>query len=130
MSDSEARILEARARFHLLRSVHSLFVLALPTVENVESGCYGHVSEAGLADLVNDITILRSDIKLLPFKLQQIDIDQVTSDADIDRLIKAFDSLLALFEESVLDLETAVNVAVPEVGPNLASLDPAWERDR
>jgi hypothetical protein len=117
MSDSEARILEARARFHLLQSVHSLFGLSLPTTEDVESGRYGAMSEASLADLVNDITILRSDIKCLPIKLQQIDIDQVTSDADVDRLIKAFDSLLGLFEDSVLDLkETGVDVATPQVG--------------
>jgi hypothetical protein len=118
MSDSETRISEALARFHLLRSVHPLFGLSLPTVEDVESGQYGPVSEdpAKLADLVNDVTILRLDIKCLPIKLQQIDIDQVTSDVDIDRLIKASDSLLGLFEESVLDLETGGDVATPEVG--------------
>ncbi|KFY82286.1 hypothetical protein V498_08628 [Pseudogymnoascus sp. VKM F-4517 (FW-2822)] len=116
MSESETRISEARARFHLLRSVHPLFSLSLPTVEDVESGRYGPLPKDSvkLADLVNDVTILRLDIKCLPVKLQQIDIDQAKSDIDIDRLIKAFDSLLGLFEESVLDLVIGVDIATLE----------------
>ncbi|RYP66887.1 hypothetical protein DL771_007544 [Monosporascus sp. 5C6A] len=113
MSDSEAR--KARTRFHLLRSVHSLFGHSLPTIDDVESGRYEGVSEASPEDLVNDITILRSDIKCLPIKLQQIDIDQVTNGADVDRLIKAFDSLLGLFEDSVIDLkETGIDAATTQ----------------
>jgi hypothetical protein len=108
MSDSDTRILEARDRLQLLQSVHSYFSISLPTIEDGDSGRYGALSEAALADLVNDITILRSDIKSLPIKLQQIEIDQITSDADANRLIKALDSVLRLFEDSVLELETEV----------------------
>ncbi len=115
MSHQGERTLEAQARFRLLRSVHALFCLSLPTIDDAESGRYGAMSEANLADLVDDITILRSDINCLPIKLQQVDIDQVTSDIDIDRLIEAFDSLLVLFEESVLDFEIGVGTTTPQV---------------
>jgi hypothetical protein len=116
MSAFGKRILEARARFHLLRSIHSLFDASLPTTDDVESGRYGALSEDELADLEDDITLLRSDIKSLPIKLQQIDIEQISTDVDIDRLIKAFDYLLTLFENSVLDLtEAETSVATSQV---------------
>ena len=101
MSGSERRTLEAQERFHLLRTIHSFFCLSLPTLPtttDVENGWYRGGFEA---DLLDDITILRSDIKSLPIKLQQIDIDQVTSDDDLNQLIKAFDSVLGLFEDSI-----------------------------
>lgn len=129
MSNLEARVLEARASFTLLQSVHSLIDLSLPTIEDVETGRYGAMSgDDDLAVLANDITLLRSHVKSLPITLQQVDIDQVTSDADVDRLIEAFDSLLGLFEDSVLDLNIAgADVATPQVGTYLVrgSLHPS-----
>ena len=119
MSKWETRVQNARAHFNLLRDVHSLFSHSFPTVEDVEYGRYGPASEAGFTntvELVNTVVILRSDIKCLPFKFQQIDIDQVKNDAEIDRLIEAFDSLLDLFEELVQNLEPVVNVTTPQVG--------------
>ncbi|KAK2752267.1 pfs domain-containing protein [Colletotrichum kahawae] len=127
MSSSEKRI-NARDRFHLLQSVHPFFCRYLPTIEDVGNGRYGGLPEA---DLANDITILRSDIKSLPFKLRQIDIDQVMSDTDLDRLIGAFDSVLHLFEDSVLEgmtgegtrpLEDADCVALFCIFPKLVTL--------
>ena len=108
---------DLEVRFHLLGSVHPLFSRSLPTLRDVQSGRYGALPEASHPDLANDITILRADIKFLATKLSQIDIDQVTNNADADRLIEAFDSLLSLFEDSVLDLkETGVVAATPQVG--------------
>ncbi|KAH7218858.1 hypothetical protein DER44DRAFT_846806 [Fusarium oxysporum] len=112
MSDLEACILEAQAHFDLLRSVHCFVNLSLPIPEDVESERQTTESQIETDMLVNDITILRSDIKCLPIRLEQIDIDQITNDADVDRLLRAFDSLLGLFEDSVLGLEeTAVGAA-------------------
>jgi hypothetical protein len=97
MPSSEILIAEARERFRLLRRVHSLNLVSF-------------ITDVLDADLANDITILRLDIKSLPIRLQQIDIDEVTSDPDLHRLIEAFGSLLAMFESAVV-VPTAAGTA-------------------
>ncbi|KAJ4328353.1 hypothetical protein N0V84_001224 [Fusarium piperis] len=124
MSDLETRILEAQAHFGLLRSVHYFVSLSLPIPEDVENKTQTAESQIKTDMLVNDITILRSDIKCLPIRLEQIDIDQITNDADVDRLIGAFDSLLRLFEDSVLGLEETrePNLTIGRIFPKLFTL--------
>ncbi|RFU75778.1 hypothetical protein TARUN_6537 [Trichoderma arundinaceum] len=103
MPDSEASIRDARERYSLLKSVHHLFSRCIPTLEDVEIGRYNVSSEDNPTTL-NDLTVLRSDIKSLPITLQDIDIDQAANDNNIDRLNHALGSLLGLFEASVRDL--------------------------
>lgn len=118
---SVPRSTEVRARVDLLRATHSLFGLSLPTPQDAESGRYGSVSETSLADLQDDITILRADIRSLPIRLQQIDIEQVTIDADIDRLIESFDCLLGMFERSVQELKKPMSTTmVPGVSRSIS----------
>jgi hypothetical protein len=103
MPSSEILIAEARERFRLLRRVHSLNLVSFPKLPSV-------ITDVLDADLADDITILRLDIKTLPIRLQQIDIDEVTSDPDLHRLIEAFGSLLAMFESAVV-VPTAAGTA-------------------
>ncbi|OPB42086.1 hypothetical protein A0O28_0032030 [Trichoderma guizhouense] len=115
MSDSKALLYQAWARLHLLQGVYSLFDYALPTLETIEEERYETLSGNKRDDLVDDIIILRSDIKCLPVTLHQIDFDEATSNHDVGRLINAFDSLLGLFEESMRDLTgIEVDTKVPQ----------------
>lgn len=98
MPNCSDKHLRAQNAFQLLRSVHHLFRSYLPTVEDTRSGRNGDLADA---DLANDITILRSDVKSLSFTIQHIDIDQCTSDASLDRMIEAFHSMLQLLEDTV-----------------------------
>ncbi len=114
MSGSERRRVEAKERLRLLETVYPFFRLSLPTIPpttDTQNGEYKDVSEA---DLANDITILRLDIKALPITLRPIDIDQVRSDDKLDQLIQAFDSVLSLFEDSVIN-RTAEGTQPPQV---------------
>lgn len=106
MPSSEILIAEARERFRLLRRIHSLNCVSFPELPSVITD---DVLDAELAD---DITLLRSDIKSLPIRLQQVDIDQVTSDPDLCRLIEAFSSLLAMFESAVVVKTAAVKADI------------------
>lgn len=104
-SDSETCIAKARARFDLLKSIHSLVVRSLPTIEDIDNGQHEFASEDDLANIANDIIILRSDIKCLPIKLQQIDMDQGLAAVNVNKLNDAFDILLDSFESLVRDLD-------------------------
>jgi hypothetical protein len=95
MTSPKTLTVEARERFHLLRRIHSLNCISFPKLPSITTDVLD-------ADLADDITILRSDIKSLPIRLQQINIDQVTGDPYLCRLIEAFDSLLGMFESAVV----------------------------
>lgn len=113
MSSLEESIIGAQARFHLIQRVHPVFDACLPTIDAAADGRYGTFSE----DLCDEITILRTDIKCLPIKLQQVNIDHIEDDMDAGRLIEALDCLLALFEDSVLHSgETGTSTTTLEVG--------------
>ncbi|KAH0441203.1 hypothetical protein CcaCcLH18_02113 [Colletotrichum camelliae] len=101
----------ARDRLHLLQRVHPIFHQYLPTIQDVENGRFGSSFDADLAD---DVTILRSDFKSLPYKLRYVDLEQITSDAELKHITKAFDSVLRLFEESVLDGVTSEDIRSSE----------------
>lgn len=102
MSPSGEHLRRGKALLGLLRTVHPLFVRSLSTADELRQDRYGRMSEADFADLSNGLTILRIDVKSLPYILEQIDIDQLTRATDVDRLVEALDLLLSLLEDSVL----------------------------
>lgn len=112
MSEGEQRIRKAQVRFKVLQSVHSYFSDCLPTRDDINNGRYCLTSRYGLSD-VDDITILRADINLLPITLQHISNGQAIS-KDIDQLINALDPLLSLFEQSVQFEEKSYG-SIPEL---------------
>ncbi|UKZ62538.1 uncharacterized protein TrAtP1_003783 [Trichoderma atroviride] len=121
----EPRINEAEERLDLLESIHSYFTCCLPTLEDIKNGRFSVSSGDTLGNL-DAITLLRTDIKYLPITLQYINIEQAARDNNIDRLISAFDPLLALFEESVqIEEKSDENVTLQqgiESFPKLISL--------
>jgi hypothetical protein len=120
MPRPEILIAEARERFRLLRRIHSLNCVSFPKLPSI-------ITDVRDADLADDITLLRSDIKSLPIRLQQIDIDQITGDSDLRRLVEAFSSLLAMFESAVVVQTEAVkaDIRTDQVGTRAFLL--LWE---
>lgn len=110
------RISEAEERLNLLEDIHTYFSHCLPTLDDIRNGRFSISSGDTLINL-DAVTLLRTDIRYLPITLQYINIEQAARDNNIDRLIRAFDSLLALFEESVQMEETLdESVTIQQVG--------------
>ncbi|KAI1740736.1 hypothetical protein F4680DRAFT_465012 [Xylaria scruposa] len=78
---------EVRARFDLFRAIYPIIYSSLPSNQQV-----AHHESLLVQD---DITLLRSDIRSLPIKLQHVELDRVE---DHKRLAAAFDDILSLFE--------------------------------
>lgn len=102
---------ETWERFSLLRSVYPLIRRSLPQAPSntvdVEYFQHRPVTASDTCgdtqrELDNHITILRFEINTLPEILDEIDIHQLTKSDDIERVAYAFDSLLNLFEDSVV----------------------------
>lgn len=106
--------IEAQVRLDLLRDVHADFMRHLPKVEDADSERID--SKAFAIDRLrtqNRITVLRSDMSFLPYRLQQVKIDQL-SEADLRRFTLNLTHLLDLCERFVD--EAAFDVSqIPEV---------------
>ncbi|KAH8880243.1 hypothetical protein GQ53DRAFT_544815 [Thozetella sp. PMI_491] len=91
-----------KSRWDLLRAVHPLFVFAdtLPSVDGADEGRYGRV--ANVEGLKNEITTLRSDIKLNMIHQRQFDIDELR-DEDVEELDEELYCLLEMFDGLVDD---------------------------
>jgi hypothetical protein len=89
----------AQTRWALFRAVCPLFQhsKSLPTVEQADKGHYGHILDAALERLKNEITTLRHDIKFNYINELQAGIEQLTP-SDINKLEVELESLLGMFE--------------------------------
>ena len=112
MSSLEESIIGAQVRFQLLQRIHPVFDACLPTIDEAENGRYGTFNE----ELWDEITLLRTDIKCMPIRLHQMQFDQIEDDIHADRLVKAFDDLLTLFEDSVHSIKTQTSITASKVG--------------
>lgn len=96
----------AQALWDFLLAIHPIFLFSesLPTIDGAEQGRYGPLHDSDELDrLKNEITMLRSDIKLNIIKQQQVDIEQLRDKSDIDELVFELESLLGMFEALVDD---------------------------
>ncbi|KAJ2981443.1 hypothetical protein NUW58_g6689 [Xylaria curta] len=85
-------LVEIHERFDLLQAVLPIISSSLPSNHDAT-----HHEPLLIQD---DITLLRSDIKSLPLKIQREDLDRVE---DRNRLVAAFDEILAVFEGIALE---------------------------
>lgn len=79
---------EVRARLDLLRAVHPIICSSVPSSQLVAD----HES----LRIQDDTTLLRSDIRILPIKLQSVELDR---GGNQNHLAAAVDGLLSLFED-------------------------------
>lgn len=93
----------ARARWRVLQTIHPLFLLAetLPTPKDVDQGCYGSLSVDKGDHLKNEITTLRTDLRLNIIRQQQIDIEELEND---DPNVEWLESSLQTLLEDLEDL--------------------------
>jgi len=109
-----------RLRWDFLQGLHPLFLIAksLPTVESADSDHFGPISVNDVDPLKNEITMLRSDLKLNIIKQQLFDIGQlVEGDSILGQLQLELDLLL---EE--LEILVDHNIEAPDVSFELNSV--------
>lgn len=90
----------ARAKWDFLKVIHPLFLYSesLPSGDSADAGRHGPIRDTPLQRLKNDITVLRSDIKLNIITQNQVDLDELKDEASIRDLIDELDCILELFE--------------------------------
>lgn len=93
---------EARARWKLLRIIHPLFSESLPTTFSIQNG---PLQGDALEKLNNEITKLRSEIKLNILRLDQHqdDLEQLLDTSSAEELVQSSSCLLNEFETLVDD---------------------------
>ncbi|KAI9146885.1 Thermostable alkaline protease [Paramyrothecium foliicola] len=93
------------ALWELLRAIHPLFLFSdsLPRIDSAENGQCGSMEGASLEAINNDITTLRSDVKLNIIKQHLIDVEQLGDLDDGEELEDELHRLLGMFEELVKD---------------------------
>lgn len=99
---SASSLADAREQWNLLRILHPLFSESLPTIHSL--GQTGTEEEA-LAHLNNEITRLRSEIRLNIIRLDQHqdDFEQLTDGLGIEELVRSAGILLEAFENLIDD---------------------------
>ncbi|KAI0198197.1 hypothetical protein F4808DRAFT_436847 [Astrocystis sublimbata] len=93
-----------RARLDLLRAVHPVICPPPPSSRHyldLPDQKSPVIQDADALLMRDSITLLRSDIKSLPIKLQHAELNRV--DQDQSRLVAAFDELLHIFEATLMD---------------------------
>lgn len=102
--DNSARD-EAQARLDLLQDIHKDFTRHLPTIEDAETRHFN--APVDRLRMQNDITVLRSDMSFLPYRLQNVQIERLSDDKLVQftsKLTQLLDFCEQFLDEAILDI--------------------------